>query len=314
MDSGEAIPADAVALAAARRRLEQSAYGPGIAEDDRRRAQDELSRIAAASRRPMLLPTGPGDETLQLGPTPGPMLGEPPRRAAPQLRRLRLRALVASAVVVATLALVVTVVPLLLRADSLDVFSRAQTDDDRDFPMWFSNALATGASASGEVAAGSALHATVRRLTTPDGTGTAFVFTDADAQTVCLAAAAASVACAPAARFRDTGLRVEVIDRTGPAVTGGVRYSWGPRGGLESEPFTLELPVAARAMDGRNWPGLFTGCMAEHDQAVSATLSGEVIVGTDTQARTLSYAMARLECAIRYPLAGYYLPVRSPAD
>ncbi|MCU1437334.1 MAG: hypothetical protein JWP66_421 [Naasia sp.] len=277
-----------------RRELERLAFGPDASEEDRLRARDELDRLTAPALA--LVPAGapaiaaPAHPSAVPASEPSPSAaeragasaaGRPPRQ---ENRRLRRAALAGGALLGLIAAAVL--IPSALEPSSLDVFQQEQTDADRDTPDDVANAVAAGAIASAEPGAGAALYSSLRALNAPGVS--AFAFTDG--HVVCLAAAL-RIECASAADFRRDGIFLAVDD---PG-TGGREISWGPKGDLRvrSDPGILEPR-------GTDLPQLRRLCMIGHDFDVSTTPRGDLRAGQGVDTGALDYAMARLDCAIRY--------------
>jgi hypothetical protein len=281
--------------AAARRELERRAYGRGATEEERRLALEELARIPApvadaqpaGARSAGAHRVSPFEDRVPEDAAP-PSDGDRPHLPPETARgRLARRWALAGGALAGAL-LTAFLIPSALEPSSLEVFERAQTDRDRNAPLDVANAVAAGATASAEPGDGAALFASLRRL---EGRGvSAFAFTDGSV--VCLAAAR-RIECAPGGDFRRDGIRLEV-DEPG---AGGTRYSWGPKGILRSEhdDAILDPTGDSRAL-------LVRLCMADHGQDASATSTGEVVAGPGVDSRTLDFAMARLDCAVRYPI------------
>ncbi|WP_286279010.1 hypothetical protein [Naasia aerilata] len=226
--------------------------------------------------------------------------------------RFRFRGALAALGVVATLLVAVAVLPRMFEPSSVGTFERAQTDADQDVPMWLANALATAAGASGRAGAGAELHETLRRIA--DDGRSAFVFRSAEEDTVCMAVAADALACVPAVEFGRDGIQIEVVAQRDAAKAEGLRYSWGPQGGLRTETFDYRDPIRAVPMSVGTWTELVTDCMADRGYAVLPTARGGVIPEIGDDLRTLGFTINRVGCTARYPLHGLYFGPVGPVE
>jgi hypothetical protein len=311
--------------AAERRALERVAYGRGADDADRRVAlaalaerrsiesasgSDTASRAedgaAPGSARTTSRPGGedgaapgsaratsrPGGEGGEQDATPRDDDRGSPGRAARVLWG------VAAAAAVAGMALGITTGE---QRPAIEVFSRAQTVEERDIPGWLVRALLAAEEASGDAGTQEALTASVR-IPLGAATGTAFAFRDAE--TICLAAAEA-FNCVNPADFAATGIRIEVID---PSSSAGIYFQWGPLGGLRMERRQVAY-AQLRNMDPAEWPRLMNRCMQLHRYGVSAASNGVIYPASRAVTTTLSFTIARVDCFSRFPLEGPYFSV-----
>lgn len=297
MDEDVVPPAAPRQLEAERRELQRVAYGREASEEERRIALGRLEALAAVGSAP----GSAGSAAAQQSPPVEVPAEESARDQKTPPAGVRVLWVAAAVAAVAGIALGLTTEE---QRPALEVFSRAQTDAERDAPGWVARALEAAQAESEEPGTEDSLAASIR---IPPGSpaGGAFAFRDED--TICLAAAEAFNCVTPAA-FAQAGVQLDVVGPAPWTGQGGVSYRWGPRGWLRTENVRLGS-VELRNMDPSEWPRLMNRCMQQHRYGVSTAANGATYPATDEIASTLSVAIARVDCLTRFPLEGPYFSV-----